>query len=380
MKIVFASDSFKGSLSSADTIRLLDKAAHIVWADCETMGVQVADGGEGTIDALVSSCNGEKKYVTVNDPLHKPVRAYYGIFPGKKAVIEMAQASGLTLVPSEKRNPWLTSSYGTGELVLAALDEGCTDITISLGGSATNDGGMGFAEALGVRFTDSKGNVLCGCGENLIKISNIDESGIDERIYKAKITALTDVSNPLCGENGATYIFGRQKGADRQMLDQLESGMCNYRDIIKSKYGKNPDKMYGAGAAGGLGTALQIFTRANVKSGIESILDMIDFDRLIKDADLIITGEGCTDRQSAYGKVMQGVGTRAKKQGIPVVGLSGGLGEGYEEMYKEGINSIITSIDSPMDIDTAMKRASGLYYKAAVRMFRMIDAGRNIGR
>ncbi len=378
MKLVFASDSFKGTVSSEQTVELLTKAAHEVFGACETVGVPVADGGEGTTDAVIQARKGEKVFVNVHGPLMESAKAYYGKLSGSEAVLEMAQASGLPMVPEELRNPLNTTTYGTGELVKAALDQGFTDISIAIGGSATNDGGMGFASALGVRFYDAQGNVLEGKGSELEKVAHIDMSGLDERAKKAHFTVMCDVTNPLCGKDGATYTFGKQKGGTPEILDRLEKGMCNYRDVIIKEFGVNPDETPGTGAAGGLGAALQIYLNAEMKSGIETVLDLINFDALIEGADLVVTGEGRTDWQSCFGKVMQGVGDRAKKHDIPVTALCGGLGEGYDQIYEHGIDSIITTVDGPMPLSQALEEAVDLYYKGAIRMFRMVRAGMKI--
>lgn len=375
MKLVFASDSFKGTVSSEQTVELLTKAAHEVFGPCETVGVPVADGGEGTTDAVILARKGKKVFATVHGPLMEEVSAYYGKLSEKEAVLEMAQASGLPMVPEELRNPLNTTTYGTGELVMAALDAGFTDISIAIGGSATNDGGMGFASALGIRFMDADGNVLEGKGSELEKVAHIDVSGLNEKAKKAHFTVMCDVTNPLCGKDGATYTFGKQKGGTPEILDRLEKGMCNYRDVIIKEFGVNPDDTPGTGAAGGLGAALKIFLQAEMKSGIETVLDLINFDKLITGADLIVTGEGRTDWQSCFGKVMQGVGDRAKKYDIPVTALCGGLGKGYDQIYEHGIDSIMTTVDGPMPLSEALDRAEELYYKGAVRMFRMVNAG-----
>ena len=375
MKLVFASDSFKGSVTSGQTMELLTKAAHEVFGPCETVGVPVADGGEGTTEAVIRARNGQKIFADVHGPLMEKASAYYGKLSDTEAILEMAQASGLPMVPEELRNPLHTTTYGTGELVRAALDAGFTDISIAIGGSATNDGGMGFASALGIRFLDKNGNLLEGKGSELEKVADIDMGGLDKRALSARFTVMCDVTNPLCGKDGATRTFGRQKGATPEIMDRLEKGMCRYRDVIIEKFGVNPDEIPGAGAAGGLGAALKIFLNAEMKSGIETVLDLISFDSLLSGADLVVTGEGRTDWQSCFGKVMQGVGDRAKKHGIPVTALCGSLGENYEQIYEHGIDSIMTAVDGPMALQDALDNAEELYYKGAVRMFRMVKAG-----
>ena len=368
MKLVFASDSFKGTLTSEQISMLLDKAAHEVLEDVKTVKLRVADGGEGTIDAVIGSLGGTIEELTVHGPLMEKVNAYYGKIDERRAIIEMAVSSGLTLIPERRRNPLYTSSYGLGELVKAALINGAEDITVCIGGSATNDGGMGFLTALGVRFTDADGNCLEGIGANLSKVVKIDMSGLMKEAVKAHFTVMCDVTNPLCGENGATYTYGRQKGASDEELELLEKGMMNYRDVIIDTFGINPDTILGSGAAGGMGAALKIFLNADMKSGIETVLDMIAFDSYICEADYIITGEGRADDQSVCGKVVQGVGDRAAKYGVPVIALCGSLGDGYEKLYEHGIKEII-SVSEGKDIDDVMRNPDKYYYAAALEMF-----------
>ena len=374
MKFLFASDSFKGTLTSAQTVELLAKAAADVFGEIEYSGVPVADGGEGTTDAVVAAENGQWIETEVCGPLMEKVTARYGRLDEHRAVIEMAAASGLPLVPLDKRNPLKATSYGTGELIRHALGQGFTDISIAIGGSATNDGGMGCVRALGGRFLDAEGRELEGRGEDLEKVCAIDVSTLDHRLANAKITVMCDVTNPLCGENGATWTFGAQKGATPEMQARLEAGMVNYRDVIRRQFGIDPDAIKGAGAAGGLGAAL-VFLGGEMKSGIDTVLDLIGFDARLEGADLVVTGEGRTDWQSCFGKVMQGVGERSAKKGVIAVGLSGSLGRGAAQIYSHGIASLMTTVDAPMPLEEALGRAEELYYRAAIRLFRLIRAG-----
>lgn len=380
MKLLFASDSFKGSLSSAQTAELLARAAREVFGNCVTEGVPMADGGEGTVDAVLAATNGERVFARVHDPLMGKVEAAYGVIDGKRAVIEMAAASGLPLVPLERRDPRRTTTFGTGELIRDVLDRGLRDITVAIGGSATNDGGMGCARALGVRFLDEAGGELAGLGEDLRRVARIDVSGTDERLRDAKLTVMCDVTNPLCGETGATYTFGAQKGATPAIQEELEAGMRNYRSVILHTFGVDCDTIRGAGAAGGLGAALRVFFGGEMKSGVETVLDLIGFDERLAAVDLVVTGEGRTDRQSCFGKVVQGVGERAKRRGVPALALCGSLGEGWEEILSHGIDSVMTTVDGPMPLEEAMERAGELYYRGAVRMFRMVRAGMELQR
>ncbi len=369
MKLIFASDSFKGSISSGRAARLLAETAHGIFGECETVELAVADGGEGTAEAVIVVCDGKRIYTGTHDPLMNPIETYYGSLPGCVAIVEMALASGLSLVEEEKRNPLITSSYGTGELVLHAVKSGYRNITLAIGGSATNDGGMGFARALGVRFLDESGNELEGRGCDLENVAYIDTAGIIPEAAEVSFTVMSDVDNPLCGNNGATYTYGRQKGADEERLIRLENGMRNYRDVIIRRFGIDPDEIPGAGAAGGLGAAMKVFFNAVMKPGIDSLLDMIGFEQMIKGADLVVTGEGCLDAQSLHGKAVKGIGDRAEKAGVPVAALCGCVGKGYEDIYKHGVCKVWTLTDDVTDARKAMQRTEELYRKRAAEMF-----------
>ena len=375
MKLLFASDSFKGSLTSEKTVELLGRAACEVFGACEYSGVPVADGGEGTVAAVIAATKGERVTVNVHGPLMEETESFYGIFGQDKAVIEMAAASGLPMVPEELRNPMNTTSFGTGELILDALKRGCRDISIAIGGSATNDGGMGCARALGVRFLDQSGAELEGFGSDLAKVASIDMSGLDARVKNAKITVMCDVTNPLCGKDGATRTFGKQKGATHEIQEALEQGMCRYRDVIKETFGIDCDAIPGAGAAGGLGAALRVYLKGEMRSGIETVLELIRFDERLEGVDLVVTGEGRTDWQNCFGKVMQGVGLHAKARGIPVLGLTGSLGKNAMDICNYGVSSLMTTVDAPMPLSEALERAEELYYQGALRMFRFVKTG-----
>ncbi|MCI6888410.1 MAG: glycerate kinase [Lachnospiraceae bacterium] len=378
MRFLFASDSFKGTLSSDQIIRLLTDSANRIFPGCETMGVPIADGGEGTVDAVIAVTKGEMRRIPVHGPLMEETEASYGVFHSDSAIIEMAAASGLPMVPVEKRNPLHTTTFGTGELIKDALDAGYRKLSIAIGGSATNDGGMGAMRALGVRFLDEDGKELEGFGADLARVADIDVSGIHPAVAEAEITVMCDVNNPLTGPEGATYTFGKQKGGTPEILDELEAGMKQYAAVIEKKLGKDVDKIAGAGAAGGLGAALCVFLHAELKSGIETVLDLIDFDHLLDGTDLVITGEGRIDWQSAFGKVPSGIGMRCRKKGVPAVAIVGGMGNGAEKIYEFGVESIIPTINGAMDITEALDRAEELYANAADRLFRMIRVGMNM--
>lgn len=375
MKFLFASDSFKGTLSSDRIISILEQEATAVFPGCRCCGVPVADGGEGTVEAVVKAMSGRMRTVTVHGPLMEPAEAFYGVFGGNQAVIEMAAASGLPMVAPEKRNPLDTTTYGVGELIKDALEQGCRKIAIAVGGSGTNDGGMGAMAALGVKFLDAGGRELTGFGKDLGNVVQIDISGMHPAVKAAEFTVMCDVTNPLTGPDGATYTFGRQKGGTPEILDRLERDMIKYAALLHKVTGVNADRMAGAGAAGGLGAALKVFLNADMKSGIETVLDLIDFDTLLADVDLVITGEGRMDWQSAFGKAPSGIGRRCRAKGIPAVAIVGGMGEGAEKIYEFGIDSIMPTVNGPMPLAEAMERAEELYRGAAARMFRLLRAG-----
>lgn len=380
MRFLFASDSFKGTLSSEKIIELLTASADNIFPGCETVGVPIADGGEGTVDAVITVTKGEKRRLTVHGPLMEEAQSSYGVFHGDSAIIEMAAASGLPMVPDDKKNPLNTTTYGTGELIRDALKQGYRKISIAIGGSATNDGGMGAMRALGVRFLDREGKELEGRGSDLEKVADIDIGGLDPAVAEAEFTVMCDVNNPLTGPDGAAYTFGKQKGGTPEILDELEAGMKNYAAVIQEKLGMDVDKIPGAGAAGGLGAALCVFLHANLKSGIETVLDLIDFDGLLEGTDLVVTGEGRIDWQSAFGKVPSGIGQRCRGKGVPAVAVVGGMGTGAEKIYEFGVESILPTINGAMEIGEALERAEELYSGAAERLFRMLRAGMSLGR
>ncbi len=375
VKFVFASDSFKGSLSSEQIARLLAQAARETFPDCETVCVPVADGGEGTVDAVSAAAGGSLRTVSVSGPLGGKVAAAYAVLPGQRAVIEMAAASGLPLVPDSLRNPMKSTTFGTGQLMLDALEQGCREISLAIGGSATNDGGMGALAALGARFFDGNGIPLPGTGDSLGKVASADLSGLDKRLRYCRLTVMCDVTNPLTGPNGAAYTFAAQKGADAAMQQQLEDGMTRYAAVLERETGRRCAEAPGSGAAGGLGFGLMAALGAVRQSGIEAVLDLIGFDRLLEGADLVVTGEGRMDWQSAHGKAPAGIGERCARAGVPAIALVGGLGPGYEEIYRHGIVSVLSTAPGPLSLEEAISRAEPLYLDAARRMFRLLGLG-----
>lgn len=381
MRLLFASDSFKGTISSAESAAMLaDAAREVFGADVECASIPVADGGEGTTEAIVTAVGGSMMTMKACGPLWDEVDAFYGIVD-KSAVIETAAASGLPLVPQDKLNPMLTTTYGTGQLIADAMDKGCNEIYIALGGSATNDGGMGCLRALGVRFLDAEGSELKGCGADLAKLRSVDVSGLDPRVASTKFICMCDVRNPLCGEKGATMTYSAQKGADAPMQEALEAGMCNYRDVLRSSgvSAVDPD-CEGAGAAGGLGAALMFFLGAQMRRGIETVLELTRFDEALQGVDLVVTGEGRTDWQSCFGKVMQGVGEHCERAGVPAVALVGALGKDADNIFDCGICSMMTTVTAPMPLQQALDNAKPYYEAAARRLFRFIRTGMAIGR
>ena len=402
MKFLFASDSFKGSLSSGRIGEILTEEAGKVFPDCICETLPVADGGEGTVEAVVQAAGGQFRTVKVHGPLFEEREAVYGILPDGSAVIEMAAASGLPLVPVTKRNPLHTTSFGTGELIADAMEQGCRKIAVAIGGSASNDGGMGAMRALGVRFLDASGTELRGTGADLEQVCRIDTTGLHREAKNTVFTVMCDVDNPLLGPDGAAYTFGPQKGADAAMILRLEEGMRNYAELMEHMAGeawmpepcreagqtelplwRGTNRRWtsvfpGAGAAGGLGAALSFFLDGSMKSGIETVLELLHFDERLRGVDLVVTGEGRIDGQSAHGKVVSGIGLHCKRKEIPAVALVGGIGPGAEALYGQGIVSMMPTTPGPIALDTAMEEAETFYRLAAERMFRMLKAGRRL--
>ena len=353
-KIVIASDSFKGSLSSLEVAASAKAGILEMLPDCEVVEVNVADGGEGTVGAIVQALQGEIITTEVKDPLGRSIRATYGL-ADKMAIIEMAAASGLPLLLEEERNPMKTSTYGTGELIMDAINRGCDHLLVGIGGSATNDAGTGMLQAMGYRFYDGQDNLITRCtGETLQHIASIDDSQVDKRVANARFTIACDVDTPFCGPHGAAAVFAPQKGADASMVALLEEGMQSFAAVIQSKYGKDVRSIAGSGAAGGMGGAFYAFVPSTLKKGIEMVLDAIGFDELIANADLVITGEGKIDYQTAKGKTAAGVLARAKRQNVPVVAMGGGV-EWCEALDKMGFSAIYQTSEANVPLEQAMQ-------------------------
>lgn len=372
MKILIAPDSFKGSLSAMEVADSIEKGINKVINDAVVEKVPMADGGEGTVQSLVDATNGEIISIKVRDPLLREITASYGILGDKKtAVIEMAEASGLPLLLKDERNPLLTTTYGTGELIRDALDKGCRNIIIGIGGSATNDGGFGMLIALGARFLDHNGKEIGFGGGNLGKLHKIDLDGMDPRIKECTFTAACDVDNPLCGPRGASYIFGPQKGADENTVEILDENLMHYAIVIKDNFNIDIREVPGAGAAGGLGGGLYAFLNAELKRGIEIVISITELEKKVREADLVFTGEGMIDLQTTFGKTPYGVAKVAKKYGVPVIAIAGSIGKDAEVLYEKGFDSIFSILVKPMNLEEAMTEGKLLVENTAERIMRI---------
>ncbi len=371
-RFVFASDSLKGTLSSADAARLLGGAAERHFPGCSWVAVPMADGGEGTVDALLAACGGEKIRAVVEDPLSRPVEASYAMLPGGRAVIEMAAASGLTLLAPGEHDPRLTSTYGTGQLVLDALERGARDVTVALGGSATNDGGMGLVRALGARPLDAEGIELAGTGADLGRVARVEPSGLSPLVAGASFHTMCDVDNPLVGPEGASLVFGPQKGASPEIARELDDGMRNWAHVLEETFDRSFN-VPGAGAAGGLGAACLAFLGAEPVSGIARVLDLVGFDALLSEADLCVTGEGHADAQTAHGKVVSGVAAACARAGVPCVAVVGGMSAGAAAM--PGVAAMLPATIDAMPLEETLARAEELYALAAERLFSLLELG-----
>ena len=377
MKLLFAPDSFKGSLTAIQITDILEKVAARHFPGADTVSIPVADGGEGTTDALLRADFGQRFRIPVTGPLFEKEDAIWGMLgDGETAVMEMAQASGLPYVAEAHRDPRNTTSVGTGELIRNAIQRGATKILIGIGGSATNDGGMGMLTALGAKFTDKDGQEVSPVGGSLIKVAHADFSGLMPQLRDVEITVICDVTNPLLGESGATWIYGPQKGATPAIRDELEEGMANYAKVVSQTVGRDIAGFPGAGAAGGLGAALGGVLQAKLKSGIDAVLEAVRFDQKLEGVDLVVTGEGRIDGQSVrFGKVPVGVAKRCAARNIPVIAIVGGIGNGAEGLFDICESTIQTTVSGPMSLQSAMENAAVLYENAADRVFRAVRIG-----
>lgn len=360
MKIIIAPDSFKESMTSKEAADSIEKGFKAVFPDAEYTKIPAADGGEGTVQALTDATGGSIIKKTVTGPLGTPVNAAYGLLgDGRTAVIEMAEASGLHLVPLHLRDPLNTTTRGTGELIADAASRGASEIIIGLGGSATNDGGTGMASALGVRFLNEEGQEIPDGGGALHTLASIDISGLSPDLKHIRFRAACDVKNPLTGENGASYVFGPQKGASEKTKVVLDRNLYHFADVLRRQHDIEADTVKGAGAAGGLGTGLIAFLQAELQSGIDVVLDTLSFSDQIRDADLVITGEGQIDGQTIFGKTPAGIAARAAAQEIPVIALAGSLGKNFEHVYSAGITAVFSIVPGAVSLEDAL--ASGRF-------------------
>ena len=360
MKIVIAPDSWKESLTALEVATAIEDGFRQIFPDAEMVKIPMADGGEGTVEAMVAATQGRIVNLRVTGPLGEPVDAFYGLSGDEQqAFIEMAAASGLESVPPARRDPRITTSWGTGELIRHALDAGVRHIIIGLGGSATNDGGAGMVQALGAKLLDQQGEPLGFGGDALSQLARIDISQLDKRLAECRIEAACDVTNPLTGEEGATAIFGPQKGATPEMIKQLDNALTHYGQIIERDLDKSVMTLKGGGAAGGMGVALYAFCGADLRQGIEIVTEALALDAAVRDADLVITGEGRIDSQSIHGKVPIGVARVAKRYAIPVIGIAGSLTADVEVVYDHGLDAIFSVIPRICTLDEALENAAG---------------------
>ncbi len=373
MKILIAPDSFKGALSSRQVADAIGAGIKRVNPSVEIIKIPLADGGEGTVDSLVAATDGTIIKVKVKDPLLRDITACYGILgDNTTAVIEMAAASGLTLLTPNEQNSLLTSTYGTGQLITDALDRGCRTIIMGLGGSATNDGGLGMLNALGVKFYNQSGQDSSIGGQGLIDLAAIDLSGLDKRIAITDFKAACDVKNPLTGPEGATYIYGPQKGADEATLALLDKHMAKYGKMVETLLGINITDLPGAGAAGGLGAAVFAFLGAELQSGIDLVMQTVQLEKQLSGVDLVFTGEGKIDLQTSFGKALWGVARLAGSYSIPVIALTGRIGSGTEVLYENGFTAIFAIADGPMTLEHSIAQAPFLLESAAERIFHLV--------
>ncbi|QET98731.1 glycerate kinase [Providencia stuartii] len=379
MKIIIAPDSFKESMSAESAADAVKQGFQAVFPDATFLSLPIADGGEGTVDALIAAASGERVSVEVFDPLNKPITAAYGLLhQGTTAAIEMAAASGLMLVPPKERNPMLTSSYGTGQLIKDALDKGVQQIILGIGGSATVDGGVGMLQALGAVFYDEQQQRLGQGGEVLNKIASIDISGLDPRLKDCDIDVACDVDNPLVGERGAATVFGPQKGATPEMVAMLERGLNQLANVIKSTTGIDYRHLAVGGAAGGISVAAAAFLGAQLKPGIDIVIQAVDLEKEMMDADLVIVGEGSMDGQTAGGKAPIGVAKVAAKYYVPVIALSGVLGKGVDALHQEGIDAFFSILPRLCALDEALNEGAINLQQTAYNVAKVLKIGQKL--
>jgi glycerate kinase len=383
MKIVIAPDSFKENLTSLEVASEIEAGLKRVWPDAQYVKVPMADGGEGTVQSLVDATGGEIVKVEVSGPLGDKVLASYGLLGDKRtAVIEMAEASGLPLVPKDKRNPLIATTYGTGELIKDAIARGVEEIILGIGGSATNDAGAGLAQALGVRFLNFGGAPIREliAGGDLDDVQAVDMSGLDPGLARVRINVACDVTNPLCGEKGASRVYGPQKGATPEMVEQLDKNLAHFAHVIKRSIGADVADRPGAGAGGGIGAGLMAFTDAVLKRGVELVLAATKLEQHMQGADLAVTGEGRVDFQTAFGKTPSGVAEAAHKHGVPVVAIGGGLADDAGGVFAHGIDGLETATPNAMPLEVAISKSRQYLQDAGERVARLIVVGQRMAQ
>ncbi len=379
LKVGVAPDSFKGTLSSLGVATRIEKGLKKAIPGVSVVKIPVADGGEGTVQAIVESTGGRFAKRTVKDPLGRKVKAEFGISgDGKTAIMEMAEASGLALLKLKQRNPMKTSTVGTGQLIKAALDLGVKKILIGIGGSATNDCGMGMARVLGVKFLDAKGRSIKDCGGALKDLDRIDMSGVDKRLAKVHVEVACDVDNPLTGKRGASQVYGPQKGATSAMVKQLDASLKNAAKIIKRDVGVSILKVPGSGAAGGLGGGLMAFCGGVLRPGIDIVMDSVQLKKRLKGCDLVITGEGRMDGQTVFGKTPSGVAKVAKELNLPVIAICGCLGDGVHAVIDVGIDAYTSTLEFSIDDEDIQKYGPDNLENVAEQVGRIIAVGRGL--
>ena len=379
MKIVVAPQAFKGSLSATEVGNSMIKGIENVIANSTNLLVPIADGGDGTLETLVESSQGKINLIKVTGPLGEQQNSAWGALGrNKTAIIEMARSSGLALVPINKLNPLISTTYGLGEVILDALDQGYRDFIIGIGGSATNDAGAGMAQALGAKLLDSNGNELPFGGESLSKLNSINIDGIDTRIKESNFAIACDVNNPLTGPEGASAIYGPQKGATPEMVNTLDQALTNFAKIVEKDLGIKINNVEGSGAAGGLGGGLIAFLNGKLRKGVDIVLDFVDIDKALINTNLVITGEGQLDFQTIYNKAPIGVARRAKHLGIPVIAISGSLGKNFSVVHEHGIDAASSIISKPMTLEEASKTAPELIASATEQALRYMKIGSHV--
>ena len=371
MKIVIAPDSFKESLTAAHVAQAIERGVRAVMPHAKVLCVPMADGGEGTLDAVLSISGGKRMQVAVPDALGRPINAGWGWLPNKTAVIEMASAAGLEQIAASDRDPLRADTHGVGELLTAALDAGAQHIVLTAGGSATNDAGAGMLRALGLKFLDGQGRALAMGGEALGALDRIDPSGLDPRLKDVKLTVATDVRNPLCGPNGASAIFGPQKGATPAMVQTLDQALARFADLTAQVTGQDLRQAQGAGAAGGLGFAAMAWLNAQMRPGVDVVADLTQLSSHLSGADLVITGEGRMDSQTLQGKTPWGVMQLAHNQNIPVIAIVGSLGHGYQNLYPAGLTAAFSLTNGPIELSEALEHAAELLEARATDVMRL---------